>query len=87
LEKAVDHAALLVSDPSVIPRRELRLLTEASGPGDAGTVSRLVRDYSGRTGLRTFGVVCEEVNDRLLSLVKGLKDVEVVCITKRMISV
>jgi len=42
------------------------------------TVSSLAREYSGRTGLRTFGVlVCEEVTDRLLSL-KGLKDAEVV---------
>jgi len=90
LKNAVDHAVLLVSDPSFIPpRREILVLVEASKPEeDVEAVSSLVKGYSGRTGLRAVGIiVCEEVNGRLLSLVKGLKDAEVVCTTKRMISV
>jgi len=56
LEEAVDHAVLLVSDPSTLPpRREVHVLVEASGPKDVGAVSSLVREYSGRTGLRAFG--------------------------------
>jgi|GEM_PF-3660364 len=45
---ARDHAVLLVSDPSVIPpRREVRVLVEASGPEDVKAVSKLVKEYSG----------------------------------------
>jgi hypothetical protein len=55
---------------------------------DVEAVSRLVKEYSGRTGLRAVGIiVCEEVNDRLLSLVKGLKAVEVVFTTRRVLGV
>jgi len=52
LENAVDHAVLLVSDPSVIPpRRGIRVLMEASRPEeDVESVSSLVREYSRRTG-------------------------------------
>lgn len=61
---------------------------DASRAEDADTVSSLVKEYSERTSLRAFGVlICEEVDDRLLRLVKGLTGVEVVCINKKMISV
>ena len=87
LEKAVDHAVLLVSDSSTIPpRREIHVLVEASEPEGVEAVSSLVREYSGRTGLRAVGIiVCEEVDDGLLSLVKGLRDAEVVCVTRRIL--
>ncbi|MBO3755325.1 MAG: hypothetical protein FGF53_10710 [Candidatus Brockarchaeota archaeon] len=40
--------------------------------------------YSGRTGFRTVGIiVCEEVTNDLLNLLKELRDVEVVCTTRR----
>jgi len=90
LEKAVDHAVLLVSDPSVNPpRREIRVLMEVSIPEkDVEHASRLVREYSGRMGLRAVGIiVCEEVTDDLLSRVKELKDSEVVYISRRTMSV
>ncbi|MGB9718915.1 MAG: hypothetical protein ACPL4E_10880 [Thermoproteota archaeon] len=90
LKNEVNHAVLLVSDPSFIPpRREVRVLAEASEPEkDLESVSRLVKEYSEKTGLRALGIlVCEEVADGLLNLVKGLKDVEVVCATRRSLGV
>jgi hypothetical protein len=89
LENAVDHAVLLVSDPSVIPpRREIHVLVEASGPEDVKAVSKLVKEYSGSMGLRAVGIiVCKEVTDGLLSLLKELRDVEVVFTTRRILGV
>ncbi|MEM3647304.1 MAG: hypothetical protein QW334_04065 [Thermofilum sp.] len=90
VEKTVDHAAFLVSDQSFIPaRRELRILVESSKPReDLEKVAELVKKYSGRAGFRTVGIiVCEEVSEDLLNLLKGLRDVEVVCITRRVMGV
>jgi Na+-driven multidrug efflux pump len=40
--------------------------------------------YSGRTGLRTIGIiVCKKVTDDLLKLLKELKDVEVFFTTRK----
>jgi hypothetical protein len=88
-ENAVDHAVLLVSDPSVIPpRREIHVLVEASGPEDVKAASELVKEYSGSMGLRVVGIiVCKEVTDGLLSLLKELRDVEVVFTTRRILGV
>lgn len=90
LESGVNHAIFLVSDASFIPpRREVRILVEASIPEkDVTSISMLVKEYSGKTGLRTLGIlVCEDVTDDLLDLVKGLGVVEVVCITRRVLGV
>ncbi|MEM3389397.1 MAG: hypothetical protein QW491_08295 [Thermoproteota archaeon] len=51
---------------------------------DVETVSRLVKHYGGVTGLRALGIlVCSEPSDRLLNLLKGFRDVEVVYVAKR----
>ena len=70
------------------PRKEVRVLVEASGPEGVEAVPKLVKDYSGRTGLSAVGIIVrEEVNDRLLSLVKGLNGAEVFCLSRRTIGV
>jgi len=70
------------------PRREVRVLVEASGPEDVEAVSKLVKEYSGSMGLRVVGIiVCKEVTDGLLSLLKELRDVEVVFTTRRILGV
>ncbi|MEM2058638.1 MAG: hypothetical protein QXO76_10360, partial [Thermoproteota archaeon] len=79
--KTVDHAVFLVSDTFFIPpRREARVLMELKNPEkDVETVTRLVKHYGGVTGLRALGIlVCSEPSDRLLNLLKGFRDVEVV---------
>ena len=55
---------------------------------DVEAVSKLVKEYSGSMGLRVVGIiVCKEVTDGLLSLLKELRDVEVVFTTRRILGV
>jgi len=86
LETNINHSVFLVSDVSVIPpRKEIWVLVEASKPeDDVKNVSKLVKEYSGKTGLRAIGIiVCEKITDDLLKLLKELKDVEVFFTTRR----
>jgi len=47
-----------------------------------------LREYSGGTGLRIVEIiVCKEVTDDLLKLLKELKDAEVVFTTRRTLGV
>ncbi|MEM2642405.1 MAG: carboxypeptidase-like regulatory domain-containing protein [Thermoproteota archaeon] len=90
VEKTVDHVVIIVSDQFFIPpRREVRILMELGNPEeDVEKVSRLFKHYSESTGLRALGIlVCNEADDRLLSLLRNLKDVEVVYTTRRIIGV
>jgi hypothetical protein len=89
LESAVNHAVFLISDSSVIPsRKEIHILVETSRPEDVKVVSKLVKEYSEKTSLKVVGIiVCDEVTDGLLSLLKELKDVEIVFITRRILGV
>jgi len=86
LETNINYSVFLVSDVSVIPpKREIWVLIEASKlEDDVKNISKLVKEYSGRTGLRTIGIiVCEKVTDDLLKLLKELKDVEVFFTTRK----
>jgi hypothetical protein len=86
LETNINYSVFLVSDVSVIPpRREIWILIEASKlEDDVKNISKLVKEYSGRTGLRTIGIiVCKKVTDDLLKLLKELKDVEVFFTTRK----
>jgi hypothetical protein len=59
--------------------RAIHVLVEASRPEDVKAVSKLVKEYSEKTSLKVVGIiVCNEVTDGLLSLLKELKDVEIV---------
>ena len=89
LEDTVDHSVFLISDASTIPpRRELHVLVDSSNLEDVKIISKLIKEYSGKTGLKTIGIiVCREVTDDLLNLLRGLKDVEVFFITRGNLSV
>jgi hypothetical protein len=55
---------------------------------DIKIISKLIKEYFGKTVLKTIGItVCREVTDDLLNLLRGLKDVEVFFITRGNLSV
>jgi hypothetical protein len=50
---------------------------------DIKIISKLIKEYSGRTGLKIIGIIiCREVTDDLLNLLRELKDVEVFFTTR-----
>jgi hypothetical protein len=89
LEDTVDHSVFLISDASIIPpRREVHVLVDSSNLEDVKIIFKLIKEYFGKTGLKTIGIiVCREVTDDLLNLLRGLKDVEVFFITRGNLSV